>query len=247
MGDGDYLAAFLRIIMPIAYQFNPDLVLVAAGFDAAKGDPLGGCKITPAGYGQMTHLLSSLAGGRVCLLLEGGYDLDAISNSMLMCVHALLGDPLPSPHIELPNPAAVSTIKQIIQHIGPYWSSASFDVSLPAQDCSPYSLSNELLEEMKKLALSSSSAVHVKSLEPHHLKCLSQLGMLSNVNISDPQDDSLTTDDAGSFRGRTSVMFLLIQDFFISLYLYFYCVIIFRVLLLPLRTKSTNLGAPISS
>jgi acetoin utilization deacetylase AcuC-like enzyme len=42
MGDTEYLAAFQQIIMPIAYQYNPQLVLVAAGFDAAQGDPLGG-------------------------------------------------------------------------------------------------------------------------------------------------------------------------------------------------------------
>lgn len=42
MGDTEYLAAFQQIIMPIAYQYDPQLVLVAAGFDAAQGDPLGG-------------------------------------------------------------------------------------------------------------------------------------------------------------------------------------------------------------
>jgi histone deacetylase 6 len=42
MGDTEYLAVFTNIILPIAYEFNPELVLVSAGFDAAKGDPLGG-------------------------------------------------------------------------------------------------------------------------------------------------------------------------------------------------------------
>lgn len=42
MGDTEYLAAFLNVVMPIAYEYNPELVLVSAGFDAAKGDPLGG-------------------------------------------------------------------------------------------------------------------------------------------------------------------------------------------------------------
>ena len=42
MGDAEYLAAFHQVVLPIAYQFNPQLVLVAAGFDAAQGDPLGG-------------------------------------------------------------------------------------------------------------------------------------------------------------------------------------------------------------
>ena len=42
MGDTEYIAAFTKLILPVAYQFNPELVLVSAGFDAAKGDPLGG-------------------------------------------------------------------------------------------------------------------------------------------------------------------------------------------------------------
>lgn len=49
MGDAEYLAAFRQVLMPIATQYNPDLVLVSAGFDAAEGDPLGGCCITPTG------------------------------------------------------------------------------------------------------------------------------------------------------------------------------------------------------
>lgn len=42
MGDAEYLAAFLQVVLPIAYQFNPQLVLISAGFDAAVDDPLGG-------------------------------------------------------------------------------------------------------------------------------------------------------------------------------------------------------------
>ncbi len=43
MGDGDYLYAFQQVVMPIAVEFDPDFVIVAAGFDAAAGDELGGC------------------------------------------------------------------------------------------------------------------------------------------------------------------------------------------------------------
>ncbi|PIK47432.1 putative histone deacetylase 6, partial [Apostichopus japonicus] len=70
MGDAEYLAAFRHIIMPIAYEYNPELVLISAGFDAARGDPLGGYDVTPEGYGLMTHMLSSLAGGKVIMVLE---------------------------------------------------------------------------------------------------------------------------------------------------------------------------------
>lgn len=40
MGDAEYIAAFLQIVMPVAYEFAPELILVSAGFDAARGDPL---------------------------------------------------------------------------------------------------------------------------------------------------------------------------------------------------------------
>jgi histone deacetylase 6 len=42
MGDKEYLAAFTQVVLPIAYEFNPELVLISAGFDACIGDPLGG-------------------------------------------------------------------------------------------------------------------------------------------------------------------------------------------------------------
>ncbi|XP_023150926.1 histone deacetylase 6 isoform X1 [Amphiprion ocellaris] len=123
MGDSDYLAAFHHIVMPIATEFNPSLVLVSAGFDAARGDPLGGYHVTPEGYAHLTHMLMSLAGGRVLLILEGGYNLSSISDSMTMCTSVLLGDPPPSLARPLPPPhrSAVATINEVIRHHAPYW------------------------------------------------------------------------------------------------------------------------------
>ncbi|GFS12563.1 histone deacetylase [Elysia marginata] len=95
MGDAEYITAFTQIIMPIAYQFNPELVLVSAGFDAAVGDPLGNYRVTPACYSHMTHMLMGLANGRLALILEGGYNLMSISESMAMCTSVLLGEPCP--------------------------------------------------------------------------------------------------------------------------------------------------------
>ena len=42
MGNGDYMAAFNHVIMPIAYEYQPDLIIISAGFDASIGDPIGG-------------------------------------------------------------------------------------------------------------------------------------------------------------------------------------------------------------
>uniref|UniRef100_A0A7N9AZQ8 Protein deacetylase HDAC6 n=1 Tax=Mastacembelus armatus TaxID=205130 RepID=A0A7N9AZQ8_9TELE len=125
MGDSDYLAAFHHVVMPIAAEFNPGLVLVSAGFDAARGDPLGGYHVTPEGYAHLTHLLMSLAGGRILLILEGGYNLTSISDSMAMCTSVLLGDHPPSLVMPLPPPhhSAVETIREVIRHHAPYWRS----------------------------------------------------------------------------------------------------------------------------
>lgn len=94
MGDAEYLAAFRSIVMPIAKAFDPSIVLVSAGFDAAIGHPapLGGYKVSPACFGKMTQQLLGLANGKVVLALEGGYDLAAICDSAQECVRALLGD-----------------------------------------------------------------------------------------------------------------------------------------------------------
>lgn len=64
MTDLEYIMAIQQIVLPIAYEFNPELVLVSAGFDAAVGDPLGGCKVSPEGFGLFTHWLSGLANGK---------------------------------------------------------------------------------------------------------------------------------------------------------------------------------------
>ncbi|KAM6143529.1 protein deacetylase HDAC6 [Erethizon dorsatum] len=124
VGDAEYLAAWHRLVLPIAYEFNPELVLVSAGFDAARGDPLGGCQVSPEGYAHLTHLLMGLGNGRIILILEGGYNLTSISESMAACTHALLGD-LP-PQLALlrpPQSGALASITETIQVHRRYWRS----------------------------------------------------------------------------------------------------------------------------
>ena len=69
MGDIEYLMAFQSVVMPIAYEFDPQLVLVSAGFDAAKGDPLGGYRLSPGMYGHMTQVSLTINRNQVCFLL----------------------------------------------------------------------------------------------------------------------------------------------------------------------------------
>ncbi|GAB0095288.1 histone deacetylase 6 [Sergentomyia squamirostris] len=133
MGDAEYMAAFHSIIMPIAYEFNPELILVSAGFDAAIGDPLGGCKVSPEAYGHFTHWLSSLANGRVIICLEGGYNVNSISYAMTMCSKALLGDPLP--HLDIGsrelNSSCIDTIRSVLSVQKKYWKCLRFNKKVP--------------------------------------------------------------------------------------------------------------------
>ena len=113
MGDAEYLAAFDRILLPAASEFAPEIVLVSAGFDAAAGDPLGAMRVTPAGYAQMTARLATLAGGRLVLALEGGYDLEAISKSAAACLRVLLGEAPPAHETGPPSPAASAILDAV--------------------------------------------------------------------------------------------------------------------------------------
>ncbi|CAI5674169.1 unnamed protein product [Oreochromis niloticus] len=127
MGDVEYLTAFRTVVMPIAQQFSPDVVLVSAGFDAVEGhqSPLGGYNVSAKCFGQLTQLLMGLAGGRVVMALEGGHDLTAICDASEACVSALLGDPCDSmfqwPQ-EKPCPKAYASLERVIEIQSKHWS-----------------------------------------------------------------------------------------------------------------------------
>lgn len=92
LGDAEYDAAFDLVLLPLARAFDPDLVIIAAGFDAAAGDPLGGMSVTPRGYRHMTRRLLTLAKGKAVLALEGGYNVGATAAAAAACVEVLLSD-----------------------------------------------------------------------------------------------------------------------------------------------------------
>ncbi|XP_053469246.1 histone deacetylase 5 isoform X4 [Ictalurus furcatus] len=129
MGDVEYLTAFRTVVMPIANEFSPDVVLVSAGFDAVEGhqSPLGGYNVTAKCFGHLTKQLMKLAGGRVVLVLEGGHDLTAICDASESCVAALLGDeldPLPQSVLQQkPCPKASASLERIIEIQSKHWSS----------------------------------------------------------------------------------------------------------------------------
>ena len=94
-GDLAYRAAFGRVIEPLLRRFQPEIIIVSAGFDAHWADPLAEMRVSTSGFVEMSQVLARLAdelcGGRLALCLEGGYDLNALSSSVVAVVMALAG------------------------------------------------------------------------------------------------------------------------------------------------------------
>jgi acetoin utilization deacetylase AcuC-like enzyme/formylglycine-generating enzyme required for sulfatase activity len=92
--DQDYLIAFEKKLKPAALSFSPDFVLISAGFDAHKDDPLGGMKVTEEGFVQMTKIARDIAQkcceSRLVSVLEGGYNLDALAASVEAHIRVLM-------------------------------------------------------------------------------------------------------------------------------------------------------------
>jgi acetoin utilization deacetylase AcuC-like enzyme len=99
-GDGEFAHLYREIVVPVGRAFDPELVLVSAGFDAYIDDPLAGMRLTAAGYGDLAaaclETAKGAARGRAVFVLEGGYDLDGLSAGAAAVVGQLLGDPRPS-------------------------------------------------------------------------------------------------------------------------------------------------------
>jgi acetoin utilization deacetylase AcuC-like enzyme len=85
-GDTEWLRAIETQVIPALERFDPGFVLISAGFDAHERDPLSHTRVTTGGFRRMTEIVRDFAasrcGGRVVSLLEGGYDLDALAESV---------------------------------------------------------------------------------------------------------------------------------------------------------------------
>ncbi|MEJ2164954.1 MAG: histone deacetylase [Desulfobacterales bacterium] len=94
-GDAEYIGIFEKILRPVALEFEPELIVVSAGFDIHYNDPLGGMRVTPQGFAGLTRSLLTTAdqccGGKVVMTLEGGYELQALKNSVRAVLRELAG------------------------------------------------------------------------------------------------------------------------------------------------------------
>jgi len=97
-GDEEYRRAYAEVLAPVARRFRPQLMLVSAGYDAHRDDPLAAMQVTVDGFAAITGILKELAvelcGGRLLLSLEGGYHLQALAHSIRATLEVLLGSPV---------------------------------------------------------------------------------------------------------------------------------------------------------
>ena len=93
-GDKDYMRIFKEILKPAALRFNPDFVLISAGFDSHLNDPLSGINMSENGFDGITRIVKEIAkecsSGRIISVLEGGYDLNGLARSVNAHILALM-------------------------------------------------------------------------------------------------------------------------------------------------------------
>jgi acetoin utilization deacetylase AcuC-like enzyme len=106
------------VVLPAAREFDPDLVLVSAGFDAHRADLLGGCALETSSYAELARQILTL-GKPVGYLLEGGYDLDALAGSVAASLEVLAagGEPGAHPRGEL--------VERAVAVVGEGWPAVS--------------------------------------------------------------------------------------------------------------------------
>lgn len=138
MGDDEYLAVWQTLLLPIARDFRPQLILVSAGFDSALGDA-GGAAVTAAGYAQLTAMLQSVS-DRVVLVLEGGYTLSVTARCVAACTAALLGDVTRWRQEVRPKREARFSIARTERAHAPYWPSLNTQAPFDVQSTDPVCL-----------------------------------------------------------------------------------------------------------
>jgi acetoin utilization deacetylase AcuC-like enzyme len=99
-GDAVWCSLVEHVAVPLGLEYHPGLVLVSAGYDAHVRDPLAGCEVTRAGYAQMATSVRALAddvGLPLGIVLEGGYDLEALAESLVATLE-VVGADAPAQH-----------------------------------------------------------------------------------------------------------------------------------------------------
>jgi acetoin utilization deacetylase AcuC-like enzyme len=129
-GDGEYLTIYQNLLRPIALEYQPDLILVSAGFDTFYGDPLGGMNVTSKGFAGLTRMIIDIADacceGKIVLSLEGGYHVMGERDSVKEVLKELAGLSATNPaeFTALANPEMTDFLVARVKGIqSAYWKS----------------------------------------------------------------------------------------------------------------------------
>jgi acetoin utilization deacetylase AcuC-like enzyme len=123
-GDAEYARVYREFVEPIGRAFDPELLLVSAGYDAGQHDPIAPMNVTPPGFAEISHAcLASAQGrarGRVVFALEGGYSMANLRDGVSASLHALLGDPV-QPLVATAHPSFDRLLAAFRKALSPYW------------------------------------------------------------------------------------------------------------------------------
>ena len=123
--DADYERVYDAVAWPILRAFKPQLILISAGFDAYKNDPLAGMRLEAECFGRLTSRLVAIADeccdGRIVALTEGGYHLKGIADSLRSVIAAFEGDRAPAAPPRTDAPRGEAAIAAVKPHLAKYW------------------------------------------------------------------------------------------------------------------------------
>jgi acetoin utilization deacetylase AcuC-like enzyme len=125
--DEDYQIAFRQVVVPVLREFEPDLLIISAGFDAHEHDPLGGMRLTTPAFAAMTSELRAVAEeccrGRIVAAVEGGYDLHALRASLDAAIDVLHAPPTAAawPSSGIGSARGEATVAALRPILAPFW------------------------------------------------------------------------------------------------------------------------------
>jgi hypothetical protein len=245
MGDADYMYAFEKIIMPICREYNPDFVLVSAGFDAALGDELGECNVTPSGFAEMTRQLNTLADGKMALALEGGYHaihinskrycIPALQDCITACMRVLVGegDTVPLPDITNgPHDEAIEICDEVIGNLKAFWKCFESHVPTITQNSSeeesasstgssggssdPIVLTDGNGDESRKKKKTDDGDEVLSEVNANEMRMVVRTRDLGLVAISTPRSECSVT-HTNNFQTVERPCFVFLHDMYISI------------------------------
>ncbi len=126
MSNMDYLYIFREVLIPITNFYKPELILVSAGFDIHRNDPLGDMMVDEDGFAKITRIILDISKkychGKALFALEGGYDLKGLTDSVRAVIMEMKGASLADPYKTInPSSSVIQVVDKVKNTLRPYW------------------------------------------------------------------------------------------------------------------------------